>query len=698
MTAWQKRARWALAALAIGVIATVAYSYRPREVVADPTPITRIDPKATVETIGGNVFQWKGARKDLRLEFGRQATYADGQTTLFDVKVMVDNRGNRNYVITGKEARIGKDQSSFDIKGDVRLETSDGLVANADSATYVDTEKIVRAPGPVKFSRGRMSGTGVGFTFDEQRDVLTILDQAVVNFAPEGDLGASSFTAGTFVYARRDRYLRFERTMHMERDGQLIDAGESTVNLFPDRDEPDRVELLGNASVSGSGIGALRSMTARNINLDYGEDGRTLQNATLVGTSQINVATKDGSGSQTLAGEMMDIAMEPDGSVRTLATRERVVVTLPAAKDAPARTIRSNVLVAEGQPAGIRKMTFQEGVEYREAPAKGNKTGRVARAQQLEAGLEAASGALHEARFIGSVDFTDGTLHATSAEARYMVAAGTLALVGKGQVPHIDSDTVTIDAETIDITLNPRTMTATGKVKSVLMPAKKAGAKTAAVNRPGLLGDEEAVSIISAKLTYDETAKRADYAGQTTLIQGQTSINADTLTLDDTKGDLTANGKVITNLMIASKTDDGAAKQKPTIGRAESFAYSDQTRKATYTTSAQFDGDQGNLRAAKIDLQLAKDDNALERLDATGQVITVVDKRTVTGTRLTYSTSDAKYVVVGAPVKMIDAECQESNGKTLTFWKGSDRVQVDGHDEVRTQTKGGGKCPATPPQ
>jgi lipopolysaccharide export system protein LptA len=686
-----------MAVLAIGVIATVAYNYRPREIVEEAKPIERIDPKAIHETRGGDVYQLKGARADLRLEFGRQVTYADGQNRLFDVKVRVDNRGNRNYVITGKEARIGKDESSFDLKGDVRLETSDGLVATADSATYVDTEKIVRAPGPVKYSRGRMSGTGVGFTFDEQRDVLTILDQAVVNFAPEGDLAASSVTAGTFLYARRDRYLRFERTMHMERDGQVIDAGESHVNLFPDRDEPDRVELRGNASVSGSGMGALRSMTARDINLDYGEDGRTLQNATLNGTSQITVATKDGSGSQTLAGEMMDIAMEPDGSVRTLATRERVVVTLPAAKDAPARTIRSNVLVAEGQPAGIRKMTFQEGVEYREAPVKGKTGGRVARAQQLEAGLEAASGALHEARFISNVDFTDGTLHATSAEARYMVAAGTLALFGKGQVPHIDSDMLTIDAETIDITLNPRTMTAAGKVKSVLMPAKKAGDKTTAVNRPGLLGDDEAVSIISAKLTYDEAARRADYSGQTTLIQGQTSITAAKLTLDDTKGNLTADGQVVTNLMITTKGEEAAAKPKPTIGRAESFAYSDQTRKATYTTAAQFDGGQGNLRANKLDLQLAKDDNALELLDATGQVIAVVDKRTITGARLTYSTSEEKYFVSGAPVRMVDSECQEHLGKTLTFWKGSDRVQIDGNNEVRTQTKGGGKCPATPP-
>ena len=47
-------------------------------------------------------------------------------------------------------------------------------------------------------------------------------------------------------------------------------------------------------------------------------------------------------------------------------------------------------------------------------------------------------------------------------------------------------------------------------------------------------------------------------------------------------------------------------------------------------------------------------------------------------------------------VRMLDADCQETTGKTLTFFKASDRVLVDGNEEIRTQTKGGGKCPQPP--
>jgi len=687
-----------MALVVISVIATVAYTLRPREAVAPASPIGPIDSKAKVETHGGDVFQWKGTNRDLRLEFQRQVTYEDDQTKLFDVKVTADNRGGRSYTITGNEAQVGTGETSYRISGQVRMETSDNLVAHANEATYTDAEKMVRAPGPVKFSRGRMNGTGVGFVYDEQRDILTILDNADVHFAAEGKEGPMHVTAGGFVYARRDRYMRFERTMHMDRGGQLIDADDSTVKLYPDRDETDLIELRGNSRVTGGGtLGAVQAMSAKDMNLKYGEDGRTLQHATLAGRAAIELATKGGTTGQKLGGELMDIALEPDGSVRTLSAREAVEVTLPATKDLGPRTIRATTLTATGNALGLRQMKFDERVEYREAATK-TQGARVVKARTLEADLESATGALAEAHFTGDVDVTDGSLHATSVDAVYKVAEGTMALSGKQRRPRVENDALSIDANTIDVTLNPRVLTAAGAVSSTMLPSKQPSDNTPAANRPGLLADQEAVGIVAEKLTYDETTRKADYTGGVRLLQGDTNINAEALTIDETKGDLSASGKVMTMLSITEKDSPAAAKPKPMVGRAAAFAYSDQNRTATYTTTAQLDGDQGNLRAAKIELKLAKDDNTLDALEADGQVTALVDKRTVTGTHLSYEPGDDKYIVLGEPVKMLDADCQETSGKTLTFWKASDRVQVDGNNEVRTQTKGGGKCPQTPLQ
>jgi lipopolysaccharide transport protein LptA len=693
MTPWQKRARAVVAAVAIGVIAVVLYTMRPREAVAPPAPIEKLAPTEKMVTVGGDAIQWGGAEQDLRIEFRRQATYTDDQNKLFDVKVIANNRSGRNYTITGKEAQVGKNESSFHISGDVRLETSDGLVAHAGEAQYTDAEKMVRAPGPVKFSRGRMRGTGNGFIYDEQRDALTILENADVQFAAEGAEGPMDVKAGGFIYARRDRFMRFERTMHMDRNGQLIDADEGLVRLYPDRDETDLIELRGNARVTGgSQMGAVKSMTSKDMNLKYGEDGRTLQHATLATGAAIELAAKSGATAQRLGAELIDVDLEADGSVRALAARDNASVNLPAAAGSGIRTIRSTSLTGAGNAQGIREMKFDEGVEYREAATKSHPA-RIARSRSLLAAIDPPTGALVEAKFTGNFDFTEGAMRATSADATYNITAGTLALVGKDVTPHIENEALTIDANTIDVTLDPMKVAATGRVRSTMLPPGKPSEAAAAPKRPGLLGDKEPVQIVAEKLAYDETSRRADYSGAVRLIQGDTTITADSLSLDEIKGDLTATGKVVTQLKI---TEKDAPTSKPTIGRAASFAYSDQTRLATYSTTAQLDGDQGNLRAAKIELHLAAGENTLEGLEADGQVTALVDRRTVTGARLSYTPADDKYVVTGTPVKMLDADCQETSGKTLTFWKASDRVQVDGNNEVRTQTKGGGKCPATP--
>ena len=69
----------------------------------------------------------------------------------------------------------------------------------------------------------------------------------------------------------------------------------------------------------------------------------------------------------------------------------------------------------------------------------------------------------------------------------------------------------------------------------------------------------------------------------------------------------------------------------------------------------------------------------------------MLDKRTATGQRMTYHPHDERYVLTGAPVRLVQG-CQESTGRTLTFYQASERISVDGNEETRTQTKGG-KCP-----
>src|SRR5262245_61854160 len=132
MARWQRQARWVLAVLAIGVAGSVAYTIRPREQVVAPPKHDRVDPKAAIEVHNGAVNTVKGATQDPRLADRGLTTDKDGASALHDAKSTANNRGGRNHTVTGKRAFVSKKNEqidSYEIRGDVKLETDDGLVA-----------------------------------------------------------------------------------------------------------------------------------------------------------------------------------------------------------------------------------------------------------------------------------------------------------------------------------------------------------------------------------------------------------------------------------------------------------------------------------------------------------------------------------------------------------------------------------------
>lgn len=103
-------------------------------------------------------------------------------------------------------------------------------------------------------------------------------------------------------------------------------------------------------------------------------------------------------------------------------------------------------------------------------------------------------------------------------------------------------------------------------------------------------------------------------------------------------------------------------------------------------------GPEGNMHGDRIRLHLAPKENALTQIEADGGVKVLVDEREASGVKLTYSPSNASYLMNGAPVRLLEG-CRETTGKTLTFYRGSDRILIDGNEQQRTETRGGGKCP-----
>ena len=693
MASWQRPARLAFGLFAVAFAAVLWFVIGERQQPLPAEAISRIDPNAVAEIKGGDVIQVKGANRDIRVEFGSQVSYEDGRQKLTDFKATIENRGGRTLVVSGKEAWIGADNSSYDVRGEATLTTSDGLTATTPRATFTEAEGILRGDGPVKFQRARVTGSGVGFSYDRQLDRLWLLDQAVITVAAAGDgKGAMRVEAGAAGHSRIERYMRFERGVTLTREGQVIRADQSTVFLLKDRDEPEMVELRGNARIEGSGgTSTLQNMQARDINLNYAADGRTLEQALLAGQAGIQLARADGSPGQQLTAEHIDVGLAADGNVNKLVSRDGVRVTLPPTADAPTRVVTSTTMNGTGEAGkGLTSMTFENGIEYREA-ASGNKAERVARARTLKAAMS-ESGTIDQATFTTAFRFEQGRLVATSGDAEYDIAKGTLELRSAAGVtrPHIEDERVTIDAKTVDVTLEPRRMTASGSVVMQMAADRRREGDQGTT----LLSDKEAVIINAEDVVVDEASGVSTYSGQARMWQQEsgTSIRGDTITMNEKDGTLKAVGKVVTNLPVAAKNEAG--KQGMSLAQAGEFQFEDAKRRAIFTKQAQLDGAQGNLRAQRIELFLNEKDNGLQRLDARQAVSITLDKREGTGSQLIYETAEEKYVLTGSPGKFVEG-CQETTGRTLTFFRASDRILVDGNEEARVQTRGGGKCPDT---
>ena len=172
-------------------------------------------------------------------------------------------------------------------------------------------------------------------------------------------------------------------------------------------------------------------------------------------------------------------------------------------------------------------------------------------------------------------------------------------------------------------------------------------------------------------------------------MQGDTSIKGETIIIDNKTGDLSASGGVTTTTVL-DQVGQGQEEAARALDRdVEGFQVRGRRSAATYTADAHMSGPDGDMTAARIELYLKPSGDELERAEAYENVTLREQNRETTGAKMIYTTANETYVVTGAPVKIVDECRRETTGKTLTFNKGTDRIVVDGSEQIRTQTKGG---------
>ena len=701
MQKWQKTTRGVMAAILVIFTIAVGLTLKKRVTPQVQAPLTRMDEKAVLETSGGRGTRTNKTNSDFRITWDNMLTYEDGSSRLIGLKVITDRNG-KTFEITGKEGKVGDDEAAVEVHGNVHVKVSDGLEVTSEDVTFTKSNGIARAPGVVKFSRGHMSGSGVGFVYDNNQDILTILDHALVHVTADAKgRGAMDVATGGLEFRRPERILNFSRGMRGRRERETIEADSGVAHLTEDQDHLEALQLRGQSKITtiGASAGGLQALSGRDIDLKYGPDGRLIEHALITGDGLIQLAGEAAQPGREISASTIDVNVAPDGATPTaLTAHEHVDLKLPAEQDGVARNIEAQTLECKGDnDHGLTSARFTGAVQFSE---RGPDLTRTARSEQLVVAIKPGFSAIDDAQFARRVRFVDGAMTATAAAAHYLPDSGALALTGserENPVPRVVNDQIQVDAGRMDVKLDGPIVNAVGAAKSVIQPqkadARKGGASD--VRIPAMLKQDQPVNVTADHLDYDGDKSRATYTGNAQLWQGETVIKAPSLVIDSKNGNLDATGPVATVSLLQQQGKNGATEKVRSVGTANAFKYEDADRRATYSGDAHLNGPEGDVTAQKIELFLKESGDELERVEAYTDVTLHSESSKTTGVRLTYFDTDGRYLVRGTPVTTVDACGRETTGRTLTFFKATDRIIVDGNEQIRTQTKGKSNCPGT---
>ena len=710
---WQKWARLLIAVGAVVFATVVALGFR-KGTTPHEGGVSQTDPKALIDAAAGSFDRANRSHEEFHFEYKRLRGFDDGSSKLDEAVVTTTRASGRQFRISSNVATVSRNETQFEMTGNVRIEVSDGMVIHTEHATYTDNDGLLHAPGPVDISRApRMTGSARGLTYNKAQDVVTLLDAVTLHMAAdERGNNAMEIDAPSAVFNRNDKTVRFDNGLKSSRGSERIEADNGLVRLSDDENQLDGLDLHGNARIRGTagGVGGLRGLSGRDILLKYGPDGQAIQHAAVSGDASIQLAAGPQSRSgRQISANVVDMSFAADGVTPTsLTASDGVQLVFPPEAGTPGRIINSDHMTGRGdEQRGLTSVRFEGNVSFRE---QGANVDRRAKSQILDAALGPGMSSIDDARFQRAgagndvVRFEDATMAATAAAARYVLDKGTLDLSGDAAqpIPHADTHQIGVDAAKISITLDGPIVSASGPsgVKSVLKHQTDDGKSgQPAEHTPTMLKKDQDVFITAASLDYDGDKSKATYTGDVRLVQGDTSIKSLTMTIDDRTGDLSATGKaenpVFTSMVREEVGDDNKPERLRSDAKANDMTYVDGDRKLTYTGAAHANGAAGDMTADKIEFFLTASGDEVDRVEAYTK-ITMKEKngRVTTGDRLTYTSAGEQYVVLGAPVHVAEACGRVTTGTKLTLSRTTDRITVESNDASRTQTvNANSSCP-----
>jgi lipopolysaccharide export system protein LptA len=340
---------------------------------------------------------------------------------------------------------------------------------------------------------------------------------------------------------------------------------------------------------------------------------------------------------------------------------------------------------------------------------------RVSTSEALDA-MFSPQGGIESIVQQGSVVYSDGQAptkrtQAWADRASYTPADRMLVLSGS---PRVADGGMVTTAKTIRIDRSTDDAFADGDVKSTYSELKEQPSGA-------LLASASPIHVTAETMTAHNSPAVALYQGNARLWQDANIVKAPSIQFDRDRRFLVAQGSatqpVSTVLVqaklgrpggaqgeqeakVGGKAEEKSVRSSPVAITSARLTYADGDRVAHYEGGVLAKGSNFTASSSSMDVYLVPRSQSsnnqqlagpgqLDHLVAQGNVVVQQPTRRAEGKKLVYTAADDRFVLTGGPPSIFDAERGKITGVSLTFFRGDDRVLVEGEAStpVVTQTR-----------
>jgi lipopolysaccharide transport protein LptA len=610
---------YTLPILFVGFIVVIALNWKkvrpPEKQVAEPPTSTarKLDRPNAVSQVFEDTQTING-RTAMHIKAKIVVSFVSGWNSLDNVTLTIYRPNNLTYTLTSPSAVFNGTTKETDVKGGVRLISSDGVDIQT-AEMHFDGNHLTNHV-PVQFKVDRWTGTAGSLDVDVQAEMVHLAQKIDATMAPETPADAPMHVlADDGIYHRREGNVDFNSNVVMTHDRDRFNSAQLHSQFGPDR--RTLIALEGHGSVLMA-LGANSTLLPGSGESSEGRKELTCDHfwSELGPASTITAFNAVGEG--------------PNMAHALLVNEVR--------RDITAKTFRIGM-----QDKIVTDIKADQQVVMKES---GGELPREITGDNVLVNFDGATHRPGMAVINGNFRYKDPKNEARAVRANYDITNDHVVLTAQpGFDPTVITEGNSLRAKMIEFSPHAGTAKATGEVIAQLV--SKPGGGGASADATTVFPAGKPVFVNSDVVTMQQATKTALFTGNVKAWQDTNTLLAHEMLVQGAGDQITAKGSVRTTLYNTSTTE---VRKTPLLARGDTLIAHKTERRIELHGNVVIDDESRHMTGdnAVFNFDAGK---KVDRVDAEGKVVLIdpPNSRKATGDKAQYLVGKRLVYVWGAP-------------------------------------------------